>query len=242
MYTALGIPLRSSPVELWLWTWFRKEHRPIVSKNGSQTTHVSRPVLRRLTQDSCGPRTTRLLLLLGAADSMCTERLPENRFQDGGLPTSFTGRAVTSGLGDDGRGGRASEGTHLVVFVSLGKYGGVEAFIPLPNGVGLALAPAVVAPAAGVAIQGSIDMTKAKSTRVNTSAVNVYWMGWGHPNTLFAEPGIQAVLFRTSVNIWHEPTVQLFCDKNGQGKYKALALREASFQHAHCGLIAARVL
>ena len=28
MYTALGIPLRSSPVELWLWTWFRKEHRP----------------------------------------------------------------------------------------------------------------------------------------------------------------------------------------------------------------------
>ena len=87
-----------------------------------------------------------------------------------------------------------SEGTHLVVFVSLGKYGGVEAFIPLPNGVGLALAPAVVAPAAGVAIQGSIDMTKAKSTRVNTSAVDVYWMGWGHPNTLFAEPGISGCL------------------------------------------------
>ncbi len=61
-------------------------------------------------------------------------------------------------------------------------------------------------------------------------------MGWGHPNTLLAEPGIQAVLFRTSVNIWHEPTVQLFCDKNGQGKYKALALGEACFQHAPFGL------
>ena len=66
-------------------------------------------------------------------------------------------------------------------------------------------------------------------TRVDASTVNVSWKGWGHPNTVFAEPGLQAVGFRTCVNIWRQPTVKLWCDKAGKGHHNIVSLAGSKF-------------
>ena len=36
------------------------------------------------------------------------------------------------------------------------------------------------------------------------------WTAWGRPNVI-AEPGMQWVAFRTSLHIWHEPQVDVYC-------------------------------
>jgi hypothetical protein len=42
------------------------------------------------------------------------------------------------------------------------------------------------------------------------TSATVTWKTWGRPNVL-AEPGMQWVAFRTSVNIWHEGKVKITC-------------------------------
>jgi hypothetical protein len=53
------------------------------------------------------------------------------------------------------------------------------------------------------------------TARIDKSTVNVWWRGWGHPD-LRSEPGFQLVFPRTSINIWHQPDVNIWC-KNGKG-------------------------
>ncbi len=69
-------------------------------------------------------------------------------------------------------------------------------------------------------IYGTINMSPVHLENRTESSVDVWWTGWGRPNRL-AEPGMQAIGQRTSVNIWHSPDVQLSC-VNGQGTYKVL--------------------
>ena len=69
-------------------------------------------------------------------------------------------------------------------------------------------------------IYGTINMSPVHLENRTESSVDVWWTGWGRPSSL-AEPGMQAIGQRTSVNIWHSPDVQLSC-VNGQGTHKVL--------------------
>jgi hypothetical protein len=71
-------------------------------------------------------------------------------------------------------------------------------------------------------IDGTISLdggpfTAAPTIRLLPSFLLVVWRGWGRPN-LLAEPGMQAVALRTSVNIWHKGEIWLQCNK-GRGTY-----------------------
>ena len=67
-------------------------------------------------------------------------------------------------------------------------------------------------------LQGSIEMSKVNIAKVG-AAIVVSWKGWGHPNSA-VEPAMQAIAFRTSINIWHEPEVELSA-QNGKGYLQA---------------------
>lgn len=59
-------------------------------------------------------------------------------------------------------------------------------------------------------IDGTIKMDRPVFTMEGDSTITIRWMGYGHPNPI-VEPGMQWVAFRSSVNIWHEPTVYVKC-------------------------------
>jgi hypothetical protein len=57
-------------------------------------------------------------------------------------------------------------------------------------------------------VYGTINMTTPTVTTVNTSTIDVWWQGWGHPNYA-TEPSFQWVALRSSLNIWNQVDVQL---------------------------------
>jgi RHS repeat-associated protein len=59
------------------------------------------------------------------------------------------------------------------------------------------------------------------------SALRVSWEGFGRPNE-HAEPAMQWVASRTSVNIWHNPTVEIYCD-GGVGYFRLEPLQNSRF-------------
>ncbi len=62
-------------------------------------------------------------------------------------------------------------------------------------------------------IKGTINLSPLNVTNVDRKTLNVNWRGWGRPNSL-AEPAMQWVGFRTSLNIWHRPDVTIKCANN----------------------------
>lgn len=81
---------------------------------------------------------------------------------------------------------------------------------------------------AALGIEGTIHMSKVTIKRTSLSSIEVSWLGWGRPNSL-VEPGMQWVAYRTSVNIWHGPTVILSCNNNGQGTHKVKSFAGSRF-------------
>jgi hypothetical protein len=115
------------------------------------------------------------------------------------------------------------------------KDGGIE----VPTGAlrGIAGATLIFGGAPGVVggagalltndIYGTINLTDLAITRESPSIVRVAWIGWGHPNPL-VEPAMQWVATRTSVNIWHQPYVQLEC-RGQQGFHTLLSYAGSKF-------------
>jgi hypothetical protein len=69
-------------------------------------------------------------------------------------------------------------------------------------------------------ISGTIDSTDRFENNTGSS-VDFVMRAWGHPNPL-AEPGMQWVALRTSVNIWHEARIT-FSSENGKVTYKVMS-------------------
>lgn len=59
------------------------------------------------------------------------------------------------------------------------------------------------------------------------TSATVTWKTWGRPN-LLAEPGMQWIAFRTSVNIWHEVKVKITCNK-GKPVFRVLSFRGSRY-------------
>lgn len=76
-------------------------------------------------------------------------------------------------------------------------------------------------------IDGTIEMNGPAATQLSNSTIKIDWFGYGHPN-FSVEPGMQWVAFRTSVNIWHEPSVFVKCD-DGEGSYGLLNFQVSTF-------------
>jgi len=75
--------------------------------------------------------------------------------------------------------------------------GGSELILPIPPNYDL------------ITISGTINSIVTIPQRTSSSAT-VVMRTWGHPNVL-AEPGMQWVGFRTSVNIWQEAKIEFSC-------------------------------
>ena len=58
-------------------------------------------------------------------------------------------------------------------------------------------------------------------------SATVTWKTWGRPN-LLAEPGMQWIAFRTSVNIWHEGKVKITCN-GGKPIFTVLGFRGSRY-------------
>jgi RHS repeat-associated protein len=82
------------------------------------------------------------------------------------------------------------------------KDGGLEGYVPVPR-------PGILPPRL-VPFHGSINLD-AKIVRVSPSTIELEWKSWGKPHPVFAEPGIQAVGARTSVNIWNKGKIRIWC-------------------------------
>jgi hypothetical protein len=75
-------------------------------------------------------------------------------------------------------------------------------------------------------IGGSIDSSDRIENNTGSS-VEFVMRAWGHPNVL-AEPGMQWVAIRTSVNIWHEAHIR-FSFANGKVTYKVISFAGGSY-------------
>jgi hypothetical protein len=75
-------------------------------------------------------------------------------------------------------------------------------------------------------ISGSIDLSYRKHV-LSPSEIDVEWMGWGHPNA-FVEPQMQIVAMRTSINIWHDVTVNVKA-VNGKPQIKLKTVTQSAF-------------
>lgn len=66
--------------------------------------------------------------------------------------------------------------------------------------------PVILAPK----VKGTINLSPLNITYPFPWLLQVDWRGWGRPNAL-VEPGMQAVAWRTSKNIWHWPETAFIC-------------------------------
>ena len=73
---------------------------------------------------------------------------------------------------------------------------------------------------------GTINMDISSSAFYLFSAT-VTWRTWGRPN-LAAEPAMQWVALRTSVNIWHMPKIKITCN-NGNPVFAVLSFRGSKY-------------
>jgi RHS repeat-associated protein len=84
--------------------------------------------------------------------------------------------------------------------------GGLEGFVPIPGVGGM---PPSLKP-----FYGTITHEK-NLKRINRSTIELHWEGYGKPNPVFAEPGLQAIGgLRTSKYIWHKGIIKYYCVGN----------------------------
>jgi hypothetical protein len=78
--------------------------------------------------------------------------------------------------------------------------------------------------------RGTIDMTHSFAIG-DDGCGHIGWMGWGHPDPR-VEWSFQAILMRTSINIWHKPRVTICC-KDGKSFVSSHSLRGSNFPSHH---------
>ena len=82
----------------------------------------------------------------------------------------------------------------------------------------------------GPGVYGTINMDINDSRGAwgfSLTSATVTWKTWGRPN-LLAEPGMQWVALRTSVNIWHEGKVTITCS-SGKPVFTVLSFRGSKY-------------
>ena len=94
--------------------------------------------------------------------------------------------------------------TITLTTITASRDAGAEASLWLPEDIPWIPFPVLVP----TTVYGTIKMTTPTVTTVSPSTIDVWWQGYGHPNSAF-EPAFQWVALRSSVNIWHQVDVQI---------------------------------